>query len=107
MGKNYTLYIKYPEFDDEKNKSGLVNRLYNEHLNSVSSKVAELRSVGIDSTVEHESTEDGMVAHIKPNSKDVAAYKRKIKEMGIKFCQHGYAPHLCKFAKPGKPCKEK
>ena len=31
MGKNYTLYISHEKFADEKNKSGLVNRLLDKH----------------------------------------------------------------------------
>lgn len=32
----------------------------------------------------------------------------KVKEIfSPKLCSHGFAPHLCKFKKAGKPCKEK
>lgn len=106
MGKNYTLYIKYPEFQDELNKSGLINSLYEEHLKQVHQKVEDLHTVGIDSTVKFETKRDGFKTTVTPNEKDVEGYKKRIAEvLDIKPCKHGYLPENCKHAKNGKPCK--
>jgi hypothetical protein len=105
MGKNYTIYVKYQEFANEENKSGLFNKLYGEHLRKISEKVADLRMVGIDSTVRHESTTRSIKSTVIPNKRDVTRFKKRVKDMGIKLCQHDFPPTTCKYAKPGKPCK--
>jgi hypothetical protein len=106
MGKNYTLYIRFPEFQGELNKSGLINNLYEEHLKQVNQKVADLHTVGIDSNVEFKTVGNSFRTTITPNKDDVETYKKKIAgALGIKPCKHGYLPENCRYAKNGRPCK--
>lgn len=40
--------------------------------------------------------------------KEVAKQLREVKPgKAVEVCAHGYSPKLCRFAKNGKPCKEK
>lgn len=106
MGKNYTIYIKYPEFQSELNKSGLLNDLYRQHLDQVYQKVKDFHTVGIDSTVEFETKEDGFKTTVRPNKKDVKRFKNKIaKIIEEPTCKHGMPEMTCKFAKNGRKCK--
>lgn len=87
MGKNYTLYINQPSFEDEPNKSGLVNSLLEHHYGVITVS---------SSTVAMTADNVAQLKRVRPLSGQL---------IDAETCKHGADPKFCKKAKPGKVCK--
>lgn len=77
----------------EQNKSGLINDLLDKHYNHKSTFPAvQLNDNKV--FMDESDTPESAFSHLQNEF-----------ERNRKICKHGADPKLCKFAKPGKPCK--
>lgn len=79
-----------------------LNRAVLEHVAGI--KETGLTEKMLDDTLK--SLEDKGIKPIKtPKGIKIPGSNTVLVPEYIKLCKHGYDPKLCKFAKPGKPCK--
>jgi len=100
MAKKYLLYIHHPRFDEEKEKSKLVNALLDRHYGPrqeghISKSTA--MPIGPMSGLEIEESHT--------TTPEIDELREKLYEPKAKLCPHGFPPAFCRKAKPGKPCK--
>ena len=96
-----------PLIDKEPNVSGLINNLVREHFKKVAGKVEELASVGIRSTLAHDTDFKKMkyTTTVVPNEADVGVFKERIERVSSGFCKNGHSIPKGRSKCLGKGCK--